>query len=151
MAFFKGQEIYSIDNKGRVNIPAKMRRVISPEANDTFTVTRGLEKCIELYPLDEWRIYEERFEKLNQYDPKNRFFLRKILMWSEEVSLDGQQRISIPKKLIEFAGIEGKVLIVGMGNHMELWNPEEFEKYIDSHDESYEDVASKVMVEEDEE
>lgn len=146
MAFFKGQEIYSVDNKGRVNIPAKMRKVISPEANDTFTVTRGIEKCIEVYPLDEWKIYEERFEKLNHYDPKNRFFLRKILMWSEETSLDGQQRISIPKKLIEFAGIKNKVLIVGMGNHIELWDPDEFDKYLGSHEESYEDVASKVMV-----
>ena len=90
MAFFKGQEIYSIDSKGRVSIPAKMRKAISPDANDTFTVIRGIEKCIEAYPLDVWRIYEEQFEKLNQFDPKNRYFLRMVLMWSEEVTLDTQ-------------------------------------------------------------
>ncbi|MBE2188317.1 MAG: division/cell wall cluster transcriptional repressor MraZ [Desulfobulbaceae bacterium] len=146
MAFFKGQELHSIDNKGRVNIPAKMRRSISPDANDTFTVTRGQDDCIVAYPLDEWKNYEEKFEELNQYDSKNRFFLRKILMWSEEVLLDAQQRIMLPKKLTDFAGIEGKVLIVGMVDHIEFWNPEKFEEYLNNHDESYEEVAAKVMV-----
>jgi len=145
MAFFKGQEVYSIDAKGRVNIPSKMRKAISPEAKDTFAVTRGVDKCIEAYPLDEWHNYENRFEKLNQYNNENRYFLRRILMWSEEVALDAQQRITLPKKLLEFAGIENKILIVGMGNHIEFWNPEEFDRYLASHDESYEDVASKVM------
>ncbi|GAB1371035.1 division/cell wall cluster transcriptional repressor MraZ [Candidatus Kapaibacterium sp.] len=146
MAFFKGQETYSIDNKGRVNIPSKMRKSISPEANDTFTVTRGLEDCIVAYPLDEWKKYEDKFVTLNQYDPKNRYFLTKILQWAEDVALDGQQRITIPKKLIEFAGIENKVVIVGMVDHIEFWNPDKFEQYLNRFDESYEDVAATVMV-----
>lgn len=146
MAFFKGQETYSIDSKGRVNIPAKMRKSISPEANDTFTVTRGQEECIVAYPLDEWKKYEDKFVELNQYDSKNRFFLRKLLMWSEEVSLDGQQRISLPKKLLDFAGIENKVVIAGMVDHIEFWNPDKFEEYLSKFEESYEDVAANVMV-----
>ena len=145
MAFFKGQETYSIDTKGRVNIPAKMRKCIAPEAQDTFTITRGTDDCIVAYPLDEWKRYEDKFMNLNQYDDKNRFFLRKLLMWAEEVSLDGQQRVTIPKKLMEFAGIEKKVRIIGMVDHIEFWNPEAYDKYLDSHDESYEAVASKVM------
>lgn len=146
MAFFKGQESYSIDAKGRVNIPAKMRKSVSPDANDTFAVTRGVDKCIVAYPLDEWKNYESKFEQLNQYDSQNRYFLRTLLMWSEEVSLDAQQRIALPKKLLEFAGIEGKVKIVGMVDHIEFWNPEEFDKYLGGYSESYEDVAAKVMV-----
>jgi MraZ protein len=146
MAFFKGQETYSIDNKGRVNIPSKMRKSISPSANDTFTITRGLEECVVAYPLDEWKKYEEKFVELNQYDPKNRYFLTKILQWAEDVSLDGQQRISISKKLLDFAGIENKVVIVGMVDHIEFWNPEKFEEYLARFDESYEVVAATVMV-----
>jgi MraZ protein len=146
MAFFKGQEQYSIDNKGRVNIPAKMRKSISPEANDTFTITRGLEDCVVAYPLDEWKKYEEKFVSLNQYDPKNRYFLTKILQWAEDVSLDGQQRVTISKKLLDFAGIENKVVIVGMVDHIEFWNPDKFEAYLNRYDESYEDVAATVMV-----
>jgi transcriptional regulator MraZ len=145
MTFFKGQEQYSIDAKGRVNIPAKMRKCISPEANDTFAITRGVDKCIEVYPLDEWKKYEEKFRGMNQYDERKRYFLRTILRWTEEVSLDAQQRITVPKKLIGFAGIEKQAVIVGMGDHIELWKPEEFEAYLDKHEESYEDVAAEVM------
>lgn len=150
MAFFKGQETYSIDGKGRVNIPSKMRKSVSPEAKDTFALTRGMEKCIVAYPLDEWRKYEERFEKLNQYDAKNRYFLRMLLMWSEEVSLDASQRIGLPKKLLDFAGIQGKVKIVGMADHIEFWDPDCFDAYLNEYDEPYETVAATVMVKEDE-
>lgn len=145
MSFFKGQETYSIDNKGRVNIPAKMRKSMSPEANDTFVVTRGTENCIVAYPLDEWKKYEEKLQNLNQFDEKNRFFLRTILMWSEEVGLDAQQRVSLPKKLIDFAQIDNKTTIVGMVDRIEFWNPENFEKYLSSSTESYESVAALVM------
>ncbi|GAB5466525.1 MAG: division/cell wall cluster transcriptional repressor MraZ [Candidatus Kapaibacteriales bacterium] len=145
MSFFKGQETYSMDSKGRVNVPAKMRKSISPEANDTFILTKGTDKCIYAYPWDEWKVYEESFKDLNQFDPKKRYFLRSLLMWSEEVTIDSSQRISIPKKLAEFAGIEKKVCLVGMVDHIELWNPDTFEEYMASHDETYEEVASKVM------
>ena len=59
MAGFKGQAEYSVDRKGRVTIPAKMREAVSPEANKTFTVTRGFEQCVFLYPMDIWSEIEE--------------------------------------------------------------------------------------------
>ena len=145
MSFFKGQETYSIDNKGRVNVPAKMRKSISPDANDTFIVTRGTDKCIVAYPMNQWKTYEAKFAALNQYDEKDRFFLRMILAWSDEVEVDGQQRVTLPKKHLEYAGIDGKVTIVGMIDHIEFWNPEEFDKYLVGHSESYEEVAAQVM------
>ena len=67
-------------------------------------------------------------------------------MWSEEVKLDAQQRVTLPKNLLEFAGIDGKVAIIGMIDHIEFWNPEKFESYLQSQNESYEAVAEKVMV-----
>ncbi len=145
MSFFKGQETYSIDDKGRVNVPTKMRKSIQPEAGDTFILTRGVDKCVVAYPMNEWKKYEEKFATLNQYNEKDRFFLRMILSWSEEVEMDGQQRVSLPKRLREFAGIESKVTIVGMIDHIEFWQPEEFDKYLSGQSESYEDVAAKVM------
>lgn len=145
MSYFKGQEIFSIDNKGRVNVPAKMRKTLSPEANDTFIITRGADKLVVAYPLNEWRKYEEQYATLDQFDEKNRFFLRVILAWSEETEIDGQQRISLSKKFLDFAGIENKVAIVGMIDHLEFWNPKEFENYMSSYSSSYEDVAAQVM------
>lgn len=145
MAYFIGQGDYSIDSKGRVNIPAKMRKALAPEANDTFVVTRGLENCISAYPLDQWKKLELVFEKKNQFEEKSRYFLRRFLMWAEEVSLDSQQRISLPKQLLEFSGIEKKVKIIGQLDHIEFWNPEEYEKYISGSDEPFETVAKEVM------
>ncbi len=118
---------------------------MAPEAKDTFVITRGTEECIVAYPLDEWKKYEEKLQNLNQFDEKNRFFLRTILMWSEEVNLDSQQRISVPKKLLDFAKIDSKITIVGMVDRIELWNPEKFEAYLLSSAESYESVAAQVM------
>jgi MraZ protein len=147
MSFFKGREIYSVDAKGRVNIPAKMRKSMSPDASDTFVVTRGPddEPCIYAYPLDEWRKFEEQLKSLNQYNEQDRFFLRTLLYWSDEVVLDGQFRISIPKSLLDFTHIEKNALILGAMDHIEIWNPEIFESYLGKRNESYASVAASVM------
>lgn len=145
MSFFKGQETFSLDNKGRVNIPAKMRKVLSPDANDTFVLTRGTDKCIVAYPLNEWKKYEERYAGMNQFDEENRFFLRTILAWCEEVEIDAQQRITIGKRYLDFASLEGKVTVVGMIDHIEFWNPDEFERYLNGQGDQYEQIAAKVM------
>jgi MraZ protein len=151
MSFFKGQETYSIDDKGRVNVPTKMRKSLAPEAADTFVLTRGMDKCIVAYPLDAWRDYEAKFATLNQYSERDRFFLRMILSWSEEVTMDAQQRVALPRRLLEFAGIgrgdngDNKVTIMGMIDHLEFWQPDEFERYIATQAASYEEVAATVM------
>lgn len=119
---------------------------MSADAQDTFNMLRGHDDCVVAYPLDEWKKYERKFEELNQFDPENRFFLRTLLQWSEEVTLDAQQRIIIPKKLLEFAGIDNKVVIIGMIDHIEFWDPDKFDKYMNTHSDTFEDVSRKVMV-----
>src|SRR3954462_8981221 len=115
MSFFKGREIYSVDTKGRVNVPAKMRKSMAPEANDTFVVTRvpDDDRCIYAYPLDEWKKFEDNLKGLNQFNEQERFFLRTVLYWADEVTLDGQFRIMIPKALLDFGSIEKSALILG--------------------------------------
>jgi MraZ protein len=147
MSFFKGREQFSVDDKGRVNVPAKMRKNLAPEANDTFVVTRGPddEPCIYAYPLDEWKRFEENLQQLNQYDEKDRFFLRALLYWADEVTLDKQWRIMIPKSLLEFSKIDKGALLLGAMDHIEIWNPEIFENYLNKREESYAAVAASVM------
>ena len=147
MSFFKGREIYSVDAKGRVNIPAKMRKSMSPDASETFVVTRGPddEPCIYAYPLDEWRKFEENLKGLNQFNEQDRFFVRTLLYWADEVAFDGQFRIMIPKALMDFTRIEKNALILGAMDHIEIWNPEIFETYMSARTESYANVAASVM------
>ena len=101
MPGFKGQAEYSIDSKGRVAIPAKMRNAMNPEAKGTFTMTRGFEKCVFLYPMDHWETMEEEIGGLNMYSAQARAFTRRIMMWADEVELDGQGRIRPSKELVE--------------------------------------------------
>jgi MraZ protein len=147
MSFFKGREIYSVDAKGRVNLPAKMRKNLSPEANDTFVVTRGPddEPCIYAYPLDEWKKFEENLKQLNQYQEQDRFFVRTLLYWADEVTLDKQWRIMLPKGLVDFTRIDKTALILGAIDHIEIWDPEIFEQYLNKRAESYAAVAESVM------
>jgi MraZ protein len=142
---FKGQAEYSVDSKGRVAIPAKMRSVLNPEADGTFTITRGFEDCIFLYPMDRWNSIEEEIGELNQFNREARDFIRIIMMWADEVSLDGQGRISIPKSLVDFANLDDKALILGAFDHIEIWNPDEFDAYLNDQPDDYETLAERVM------
>ena len=145
MSSFKGSYTYAVDEKGRISIPAKMRKYLSPEANDTFVITRGIEACLFLYPLDEWVKFERRLRELPLYNHQHRFFVRTLLMWATEVTLDNQARIMIPKKLLEFAKIEKEALIIGALDRIEIWNPKVFEDYLNSQPEGYESVAETIL------
>jgi MraZ protein len=142
---FKGSYGYSVDSKGRINIPARLRKYVSTEANDTFVVTRGYDQCLYLYPLDEWTRLELEIRQLSSTNPKHRFFKRRLLEWATESQLDGQFRIMIPRDLLQFAGIENDVLIIGVLEHIEVWNPRIYEAYLKTQDESYETVAQTVL------
>jgi MraZ protein len=145
MSSFKGSYTYSVDNKGRINIPSRLRKYVSPEANDTFVVTRGYERCLFIYPLDEWNRFEQSLRELNPTDSKHRFFLRTLLEHIIECQLDAQSRITIPKDLLQFAGIEGDVHIQGVLERIEVWNPAIYREYQEKQAESYEEVAQNVL------
>lgn len=142
---FRGHFTYSIDNKGRISIPAKLRRHVSPEANDTFIMTRGTATCIDVYPLDEWQKFEERLLKLDSFKPDEAKFIRMISQYASDDTFDSQSRILIPQSLIKFAQIEKEVLILGALQKIEVWNPTLYEEYINQSDETYEQIAAKVM------
>ena len=145
MASFKGQAEYSVDSKGRVAIPAKMRSALSPEAKNSFTITRGFEQCINLFPLNEWERKEEQIASLNTYRSEEREFVRMIMMWADEVTLDGQGRISIPKQLMDFAEVRDTALIIGAMDHIEIWNPRIFEGWRQGQGSDYATLAERVL------
>lgn len=142
---FRGQFTYSIDAKGRISIPAKLRKQISPEANDSFVMTRGVSTCIDIYPLNEWNQIEEKLLKLNQFQPNDVRFVRMFTQYAVEDSMDSQSRILIPQNLIEYAKIEKEVLILGVLKKIEVWNPKIYEDYLNQSPESFEQIAAKVM------
>ena len=147
MAGFKGKYDYSIDNKGRVNLPAKLRKNLSASANDSFVITRGHEICLYLYPMDVWATVESDFKaRLNVHNAEDRLLLRTISMWASEVTLDGQARIMIPQELLKFASISNSVVLIGALERIEIWSPDVFNRYLESFAErSFESVAAQVL------
>lgn len=145
MSSFKGSHTYSIDNKGRINLPSRLRKYVSPEANDTFVVTRGFEQCLFVYPHDEWIKVETQLRQLSSYNPSHRHFMRALLEHASECQLDGQARIFVPQELREYAELNSEVRIIGMLEKIEVWNPTKYLEYTRGQSESYEDIAAKVM------
>lgn len=143
---FIGTFKYSMDAKGRIALPAKLRKNVSPDANDTFVMTRGLEKCIDIYPMDNWKLYvADKLNKLNMFDPQDQMFMRLFLNDSSEDSYDSQSRLIIPKSLIEFAGIEKEVLIIGQFVKIEVWNPEHYNALVEKNSDKLTSIAKEVM------
>ncbi len=122
-----------------------MRRNISAEARSTFVLTRGLEKCLYAYPLDEWKKLETSIQTLQQSSDQDRFYMRMLMQYSEELVLDSQYRLLIPQSLLEFAEIKKEVYFIGVLDHIELWHPLNFKKYIEGMKQSYENVAEQVL------
>ena len=145
LSSFKGSYSYSVDSKGRINIPAKLRKYVSPDANDTFIVTRGFEKCLFVFPADEWAKVEKDLRALSQYNPEHRAFIRTILELAFEDTLDSQARISLPQELRAYASIEGEVRIIGALEKIEIWSPAVYDEYKKGLADSYEAIAAKVM------
>jgi MraZ protein len=145
MATFRGSYQHSIDHKGRVSIPARFRRVLGGE-NDTVVVLRGLDACVWLYPLEAYQRFEERLRARPLGDEASRRFQRMLLVDSRDETLDAQGRVAIPPRLIAHAQLDKDVLVIGLLDHMEIWNPDLFEQYLKSSNRTYEDIAGELLL-----
>ena len=119
---FIGEYNYSLDSKGRVNIPAKFRQSLSKDNKNTFIATRGQDPCIWIYPLAEWKKIELELRNLSSVSGIHRTFVRQIARSATPSTCDKQGRIMINPSLISYAGIEKEALIIGMINKIEIWN-----------------------------
>ncbi len=142
---FVGNHRHSIDNKGRVAIPAKMRKFLRDDAKQSFMVIRGVNKCIDLFPLDVWIKITEDIKALGFYNEENNEFLRQYLGEATLETMDAQSRIPIPKVLLDHAGINKEVVIAGMMDKIEIWSAEEYDRRKSQSTESFAEVAQKVM------
>lgn len=150
MPSFKGQYGHSVDNKGRVSFPAKLRKSLNPQAQERFTILRGLEHCLYLYPEDEWQKVEDQLSQINSFTKEGRTVKRNFLRFAEDVSLDNQNRIPLPSTLMEWAGIDGKAIFIGSGERIEVWSPDKLENVdADLSFESYQELFERVMGDDD--
>ena len=121
---FTGEYQYSLDSKGRVNIPAKFRQSLSKENQNTFVATRGQDPCVWIYPLTEWKKIEDDLRSLSSVSSVHRTFIRQIARSATPSTCDKQGRITLSPSLISYAKLDKEALIIGMINKIEIWNPE---------------------------
>ena len=145
---FTGEYTNSLDVKNRLNIPAKFRKALSSINKKVFILTRGFDKCLILYPLNEWKDVEAQLSQLSSIRTRDRDFVRAITRHATPVKYDSQGRIQIPEKLIYYSGIQNEVHIIGMIKKIELWEPailnqkDRLEGNIP--DEDYDDLANEI-------
>ncbi len=126
---FTGEFRYSIDSKGRLNMPAKFRHALPDTSEDTFVVTRGMYENIVAYSLDYWRQVETNLLRLSPLKPLHRNFIRQITRYATPCKFDGQGRIALPPALMVHSRIQKEVVIIGMINEIEIWDPLRLDEY----------------------
>ncbi len=145
MPLFIGEFFYTLDDKGRVNIPAKFRKATSENADNTYIIQHGRDKCLYIYPMD---VYENKIieiiDKLSEADPLHRAYMSMLGSKSIDATLDKQGRIMIPPKFLEYAGIQKDVHIVGAYNRIEVWDPKTRAQYIQEIESSGIDLEEKI-------
>ena len=135
---FVGQYYYAVDEKGRVNIPAKFRKAVQAKKEDWFKITLGLDRCIWVMPPEQWRIVQEKLNKLPFELADPRYYHRMIHSYASNSKIDAQGRIVLPRNLLEKLKIEKDVVIVGMHNHIEIWKHETHQEYLNKGPSAYE-------------
>ena len=144
---FYGEHEHTIDRKGRLIIPSRFREVMKEHFVERFVITRGLDKCLFLFPEDEWRSQESRFRALSFTKQESRRFNRFYFSGAVELTCDRQGRVLIPEYLKQFAGIKRDVVLVGISNRIEIWDKEAWKKFYEQFKETYEDIAERLLPE----
>ncbi|WP_121639954.1 division/cell wall cluster transcriptional repressor MraZ [Virgibacillus sp. Bac330] len=138
---FMGEFQHNIDAKGRIIVPSKFR----DQLGDSFVVTRGLDQCLFVYPMEEWNILEGKLKKLPLTKKDARAFTRFFFSGAVECEIDKQGRINIPQSLRNYAGIEKECVVIGVSNRIEIWSSEQWESYVTDSEESFAEIAENLM------
>lgn len=129
---FRGRSTHSLDDKGRLIVPARFREVFKAKYNDDRFILTNLRQCLVAYPWDEWRIIEDTATSVADIDENVKAFLRFFISGAVEISSDRQGRVLIPPSLREYAGLEKEIILAGLGKTFEIWDKarwdEEMEK-----------------------
>ncbi len=138
---FMGEFQHSVDAKGRLIVPAKLREGLG----DRFIATKGLENCLFVFPQREWEAFGDKLRALPMASGAARAFTRLFFSGATEVEVDPQGRILLPANLREYAGIDKDVVIVGVSSRVEIWAKPKWEEYCQKAEESYEETAEKLL------
>ena len=137
---FIGEFHHSIDAKGRLIMPAKFRE----QLNECCVITRGIDQCLFIYPIEEWKILLEKVNGLSVNRKDARQFSRFFLSGACECEFDKQGRINLSTPLMNYAGLSKDCVIIGVSNRIEIWEKEKWTQYFDFSVDSILDIAENI-------
>jgi len=145
MSYFSSEYECKLDAKGRMVLPAKIKSNLPEASGNTIVVTRGFETCLVIYPLVEWNKVFSKVSGLNEFNEEYRNFQRNFFRGNTEIDLDNNGRFLVPKTLLKHAQIDKDAIMVGMGNRIEVWNPDLYEKFLINDQKEFSKLAEKYL------
>lgn len=138
---FMGEFSHALDEKGRMIVPVKFREGLGT----SFVITRGLDKCLFVYPMKEWEILENKLKSLPMTRSDARQFVRFFFSGATECELDKQGRILIPATLRSYADLNRDCVVLGVSNRVEIWSQQIWSDYAEGAESSFAEVAENLV------
>jgi MraZ protein len=139
-----------VDAKGRLMLPASIKKQLSPVLQNGFVIKRAVfQPCLELYPMTEWETLMQKMNKLNRFKKKNNDFIRRFTAGVKMVEVDAAGRLLIPKDLMVFSDISKDIVVSSAINIVEIWDKQKYEQAIDDAAVDFADLAEDVMGQDD--
>ena len=138
---FIGEYHHTIDEKGRIIIPAKFRDGLGKY----FIITRGIENCLFVYSIDSWNKICDKLNSLPFTKKDARQFVRFFMSGATEVELDKQGRVNVTQPLIGYANLKKDCVIIGTGERLEIWSQEDWNCFFDSTKDNMSDIAENLF------
>ncbi|OEJ99500.1 division/cell wall cluster transcriptional repressor MraZ [Roseivirga misakiensis] len=145
MSFFTGEYDCKLDAKGRLALPAKVKAALPDVAVQELVLRRGFESCLVLYPKVEFKKIINRVRSLSEFNEDYRKFQRSFFRGNAEVELDSAGRINIQNRMLAYADLTKEVVVVGLGNRIEIWNPDLYEENLINDVSEYSKLAEKYL------
>lgn len=140
-----GEYNCKVDEKGRFLVPSGLRKQLPEEQRDEFVINRGFDNCLVMYPLTVWEKELRRIQSRNQYVKKNRAFTRMFLNGATPVSLDGNGRALIPRRLAEQLGLGKDLVLLAQIDKVEIWDQAAYNSWMEDPDFDFDELAEDVM------
>lgn len=135
-----------MDNKGRIMIPSPLKKQLLPVVEEGFVLKRSVfQKCLELYPLSEWKLVMGKVNGLNRFVKKNNDFIRMFTAGVKSLDLDGSGRLNISNDLIAYAGLKGGIVMSSSVNMIEIWDKDAYERLLNNPEVDFGALAEEVM------
>ncbi|MCC5930045.1 MAG: division/cell wall cluster transcriptional repressor MraZ [Cyclobacteriaceae bacterium] len=143
MSMFFGEYECKLDSKGRLVLPSRLKSRLPDVSSPQVVLVKGIEPCLVMYPLEEFHRIYARVASMNEFDATARTVQRNLYRRVLEIDLDTTGRFLIPKVMLQHAGLDKDVIVVGAGNRIEIWTPDQYEKFIIEDSDQFSEMTQK--------